>query len=68
MKRYVTGGEDRFDLHVDVKNYDTARRFLVVFFYLNDDFEGGETVFSQLIMFSIKMKERKIDEKSAKEL
>ncbi len=27
-KRYIPGGEDRFDLHVDVTNYDFARRFL----------------------------------------
>jgi hypothetical protein len=48
MKRYLPGGEDRFDLHVDVTDYNSARRFLVLFFYLNDEFEGGETVFPQL--------------------
>jgi len=52
MKRYVPGGEDRFDLHVDVTDHDSARRFLVVFFYLNDDFKGGETVFPQLKMMA----------------
>lgn len=48
MERYRSGGDDRFDHHVDVTNHDSARRFLVVFFYLNDDFEGGETDFPQL--------------------
>lgn len=48
MKRYLPGGEEKFDLHVDVTDYDSARRFLVLFFYLNDEFEGGETVFPQL--------------------
>lgn len=47
MKRYIPGGKDRFDAHVDVTNLDSARRFLVVFFYLSDDFEGGETDFPQ---------------------
>ncbi len=48
MKRYQSGGDDRFDFHVDVTNHDSARRFLVAFFYLNDDFTGGETDFPQL--------------------
>lgn len=48
MKRYLPGGTDRFDLHVDVTDRDSARRFLVVFFYLNNDFVGGETDFPQL--------------------
>ena len=52
MKRYQPGGEERFDLHVDVTDHNSARRFLVVFFYLNDDFEGGETVFPQLKMMA----------------
>lgn len=52
MKRYQPGGDDRFDTHVDVTNHDSARRFLVVFFYLNDDFEGGETDFPQLQMMA----------------
>jgi prolyl 4-hydroxylase len=50
MKRYRPGGKERFDLHVDVTDRESARRFLVVFFYLNDDFKGGETVFPHLGM------------------
>jgi hypothetical protein len=46
MKRYLPNGVDEFDDHVDVGNYDTARRFLVFFLYLNDN-EGGQTEFPQ---------------------
>ena len=45
IKRYNTGGEDRFDTHVDVADYSSARRFLSFMFYLNDVLEGGETIF-----------------------
>jgi len=50
IKRYNTGGEDRFDTHVDVKDYPSARRFLSFFWYLNDVENGGETVFEDLII------------------
>jgi hypothetical protein len=43
LKRYDPG--DRFDRHVDVTNHDTARRWLALQFYLNEDFKGGKTVF-----------------------
>lgn len=52
MKRYLPGGKDRFDTHVDVTDLDSARRILVAFFYLSDDFEGGETDFPQLGMMA----------------
>ena len=45
IKRYNTGGKDRFDTHVDVSDYSSARRFLSFMFYLNDVSEGGETIF-----------------------
>ena len=45
MKRYLANDYDRFDYHVDVKDYATARRFLAFFIYLNDVVEGGETEF-----------------------
>ena len=45
IKRYNTGGEDRFDTHVDVADYSSARRFLSFFWYLNDVENGGETEF-----------------------
>ena len=45
MKKYEVGGKDEFREHVDVGDYASARRFLVMFFYLNDVTEGGETAF-----------------------
>ena len=48
MKRYLDNDYDRFDPHVDVLNYETARRFLAFFIYLNDVEEGGETEFVSL--------------------
>ena len=45
MKRYLNNDSDRFDPHVDVLNYDTSRRFLAFFIYVNDVGEGGETKF-----------------------
>ena len=44
MKRYLPDGKDQFRNHVDVIDYNTARRFLVFFLYLNEP-EGGETEF-----------------------
>ena len=48
IKRYNVGGSERFDTHVDVLDYSTAKRFLSFFWYLNDVEEGGETVFKDL--------------------
>jgi hypothetical protein len=48
IKKYNIGGEDRFDTHVDVQDYSTARRFLSFLWYLNDVSSGGETVFNSL--------------------
>ena len=45
MKRYEIGGKEEFREHVDVGDYASARRFLVMFFYLNNVAEGGETAF-----------------------
>jgi hypothetical protein len=45
MKRYLANDYDRFDPHVDVLNYETSRRFLAFFIYLNDVDKGGETEF-----------------------
>ena len=39
----MPGGQEFFPPHVDVNSYDTARRFLVAFIYLNDN-ESGETI------------------------
>ncbi len=45
IKKYETGGDDYFDEHIDVVNYDTATRYLAIQSYLNDVEEGGETIF-----------------------
>lgn len=43
LKRYDPG--DRFNKHVDITDYPSARRWLAMQFYLNDDFKGGKTIF-----------------------
>lgn len=48
MKRYDPNGYDQFGWHVDVGDFQSARRFLVMFFYLNDVEEGGETEFKYI--------------------
>lgn len=45
MKRYVPNGLDEFSHHVDVGDYQSARRFIVFFWYLNGVSEGGKTTF-----------------------
>ena len=45
VKRYKLGGSERFDEHVDVASYDTAKRALAFLFYLNDN--NGKTVFTR---------------------
>jgi hypothetical protein len=48
LKMYNNNGYDQFKPHVDVGNYNSARRFLVCFLYLNDVARGGETDFPRL--------------------
>jgi hypothetical protein len=45
MKRYMPNGKDAFPAHIDVNNRENARRFLVMFVYLNDN-RKGETLIS----------------------
>ena len=45
IKRYIGGSTDKYDTHADVASYDTSLRYVAFIYYLNDDFEGGETVF-----------------------
>jgi hypothetical protein len=47
IKRYRMGRGNFLD-HVDVGSLDSAMRFLVLFVYLNDVEEGGETEFPDL--------------------
>jgi len=48
MKKYRKGTDDRFEKHVDVADHMSAKRFLCMFWYLNDVEEGGETAFDGL--------------------
>ena len=52
MKRFIcgTGAEDdeQFGDHVDVLTHEGAKRILILMVYLNDNFNGGETVFPVL--------------------
>lgn len=48
IKRYIPEKNERFELHTDVGDYRSAKRFLAFFFYLNDVEEGGETEFPTL--------------------
>jgi len=47
FKKYEANDLDEFKEHVDVTDYNSARRFLVFFLYLNDN-EGGHTTFPEL--------------------
>ena len=45
VKRYRPGGEERFDEHVDVADYKSAKRALAFLFYLNNN--DGDTYFPE---------------------
>ena len=44
VKKYFPNNVDEFKKHVDVTDYNSARRFLAFFIYLNDN-KGGQTFF-----------------------
>ena len=44
IKKYFPNGKDQFGTHVDVNNYDNARRFLVFYGYLNNNKKGATVV------------------------
>jgi hypothetical protein len=48
VKKYRVGVGDAFDLHTDVSDHASARRFLAFLIYLNDVEEGGETIFPDI--------------------
>jgi len=54
MKKYEANSYDQFGWHTDVGDYPSARRYLVMFTYLNDVEEGGETEFESDFEFTIK--------------
>jgi len=45
MKRYLPDGIQQHNFHSDVTNKTSAKRFVSIICYLNNDFEGGETSF-----------------------
>ena len=45
VKRYTGGTSQQFADHVDIGDATSCRRALAFLFYLNDGFQGGETVF-----------------------
>tara|TARA_Y100000004_G_C8770960_1_gene350691 strand:+ start:89 stop:655 length:567 start_codon:yes stop_codon:yes gene_type:complete len=48
LKMYENNNYDQFRDHVDVGDYNSARRFLVCFLYLNTVKTGGQTNFPKL--------------------
>ena len=46
IHKYEVNDKDEFKEHVDVMDYASAKRFLVMFLYLNDN-EGGLTEFPE---------------------
>jgi len=48
IKMYNANDYDQFKDHVDVGNYNSARRFLVCFLYLNTVAVGGHTNFPKI--------------------
>jgi len=45
IKRYYCDEDQQHDFHSDVTDMESAKRFLSIICYLNDDFDGGETYF-----------------------
>ena len=56
IKRYFCDDNQQHDFHADVTNLESAKRFLSIICYLNDDFDGGETFFPH---FNLQVKPRK---------
>ena len=48
IKRYLPDSGDRIDEHTDSNNIGLCKRFLSLFWYLNDVDSGGETYFTTL--------------------
>tara|TARA_R100000008_G_scaffold81267_1_gene64327 strand:- start:560 stop:1075 length:516 start_codon:yes stop_codon:yes gene_type:complete len=48
VKRYLPNRKERFDEHVDVTDYASARRGLAFLFYLNDN--NGDTCFTDCVI------------------
>ena len=56
IKKYNNDSIDKFDTHIDAASSDTCKRFLALFWYLNDVEKGGETEFDN---FDLKISPKK---------
>lgn len=56
MKRYLNDDYEQFGWHVDIGDKASASRYLVMFTYLNDVEEGGETEFQSNSNFTVNPK------------
>lgn len=54
LKRYEANDHDQFGWHIDVGDKASSSRYLVMFAYLNDVEEGGETEFQSDFEFTVK--------------
>jgi prolyl 4-hydroxylase len=54
LKKYEANDYDQFGWHTDVGDKPSASRYLVMFTYLNDVEEGGETEFQSNFEFTVK--------------
>lgn len=59
IKKYEKGSDDQFQDHVDVQDYQSARRFVSVMLYLNNAPVGGRTHFPR-IDYEIEAKECRV--------
>ena len=53
VKRYREN-RDEFKTHVDVGDVESSKRKLAFLFYLNDEFEGGQTAFGDTLITPVK--------------
>ena len=56
VKRYLCNDNQQHDFHTDVTNIESTKRFLAIVCYLNDNFDGGETIFPH---FNLQVKPKK---------
>lgn len=54
LKKYEANDHDQFGWHIDVGDKASSSRYLVMFTYLNDVEEGGETQFESELEYGVK--------------
>ena len=50
IKRYLGDTDEQFRWHSDVGDIHSAKRYLALLFYLNDDYDEGETEFVDMLV------------------